>query len=425
MDVLEIRGGRPLEGTTRVYGAKNAALPILAATVMTEGTCELFEVPNLEDIHVMLDILRHLGAGVKRLGQTLYIDASHITKTDVPLHLMRKMRSSIFLMGPLLARFGEVTVSKPGGCVIGQRPIDYHLRGMRLLGAVIQEQHGTVNCVSNRLKGTSITLDFPSVGATENLIMAAVLADGETVLENVAREPEVVDLANFLKTCGAQIEGAGEDTIRIRGVHHLKGSTYRVIPDRIVTGTWMIAAAATQGSIHIEGCEPLHLGALISKLRDAGTKIDIDGDQMWVRGPKQLKAAEIRTAPYPGFPTDLQAPMMALMAAAHGSTFIREDVFEARFKHVGELIRMGADIRVDGRTSLIRGVEQLSGAEVEATDLRGGAALVVAGLLAEGTTKIHGLHHLDRGYQQLDTYLRDLQADIRRVESEEAGMSMP
>lgn len=415
MDILQVRGGQPLRGRTQVYGAKNAALPILAATVMTEGYSEIAGVPDLEDIRVMLRILEHLGAKVRREGDVLHIDASDIDSTDVPLALMRRMRSSIFLMGPLLARCGEVTVSKPGGCVIGQRPIDYHLRGMRLLGATLEEEHGTIHCSSNRLKGTSITLDFPSVGATENLMMAAALADGQTLLENVAREPEVVDLANFLRGCGADIEGAGEDTIRIRGTHHLSGCNYRVIPDRIVAGTWMIAAVATGGSVELTHCEPAHLRALISKLRDIGATIDICGTSVNVVGPKRLLPIQARTSPHPGFPTDLQAPLMALLARASGGSIIREDVFEARFKHVGELIRMGADITVDGRVAMIKGVSTLSAADVEAADLRGGAALVVAGLMAQGVTKISGVYHIDRGYQQIEVFLRDLGADIQRI----------
>jgi UDP-N-acetylglucosamine 1-carboxyvinyltransferase len=414
VDVFEIQGGKPLIGETQLYGAKNAALPILAATVMTEGPCELLGVPNLEDIHVMIEILNHLGAVVEWEDGALYVDPREIRSTEVPLNLMRRMRSSIFLMGPLLARFGEVTTSKPGGCVIGQRPIDFHLRGMRLLGASVDERHGTIRCTSNRLVGTSITLDFPSVGATENLIMAAALADGETILENVAREPEVVDLAEFLCRCGAKIEGAGDDTIHIRGVHHLIGSPYRVIPDRIVAGTLMLAAAATRGDITIQDVNPAHLGAVISKLREADVGIDIQSDSIRVYADKAIKCVRIRTAPYPGFPTDLQAPMMALLAIADGSSFVREDVFEARFKHADELARMGADIAVDGRTAMVRGVPRLSGADVESTDLRGGAALVVAALAAEGTTRIGGLAHIDRGYQSLETYLRDLGATIER-----------
>lgn len=318
-------------------------------------------------------------------------------------------------MGPLLARFGEVRVSKPGGCVIGQRPIDYHLRGMRLLGATVEEDHGFVRCTSNRLYGTSITLDFPSVGATENLIMAAVLADGVTIIENAAREPEIVDLAAFLRACGGRIEGAGEDTIRIRGVHRLTGARHRIIPDRIVAGTLLIAAAATRGRIRVTGVAPVHLGVLLAKLREVGVRVEVEDDIIIVDCSDGCVAADIRTAPFPGFPTDLQAPWMALMTTARGTCVIREDIFEARFKHVNELARMGADITVDLRTAIIRGVSQLSGAVVDSTDLRGAAALVIAGLMADGTTRVEGLAHIDRGYQQLDAYLRDLGAEIART----------
>jgi UDP-N-acetylglucosamine 1-carboxyvinyltransferase len=415
VDAFQIRGGRPLHGETRIYGAKNAALPILAATVMVEDTCVLQGVPELEDVRVMVAILKKLGAHVEWSGDTIRVDSRHISNTNVPSDLMRRMRSSIFLMGPLLARFGEVKVSKPGGCVIGQRPIDYHLRGMRALGAEIEEKHGYVRCASNRLFGTQIILDFPSVGATENLIMAAALADGVTVIENTAREPEIVDLANFLNGCGAQIEGAGEDTIRIAGVHHLNGSTHQVIPDRIVAGTVLIAAAATHGHVTVRDVNSAHLGALLSKMREAGVRVSVERDIITVECPGSYNAVDIRTAPFPGFPTDLQAPFMAFLTAAKGTSVIRENVFEARFKHVNELTRMGADVSVDLQTAVVRGVPQLSGASVESTDLRGGASLVIAGLMADGITRVENLQHIDRGYQQVDVYLRDLGADIVRL----------
>ncbi|SFU57683.1 UDP-N-acetylglucosamine 1-carboxyvinyltransferase [Alicyclobacillus macrosporangiidus] len=415
MDAFEIHGGRPLHGETPVYGAKNAVLPILAATVMVEDTCVLEGVPELEDVRVMMDILTTLGARVTRTGDRVEVDAGPIRHTNVPPELMRRMRSSVFLMGPLLSRFGEVRVSKPGGCVIGQRPIDFHLRGMRALGAAIEEKHGFIRCAANRLYGTQIVLDFPSVGATENLIMAAVLADGVTVIENAAREPEIVDLARFLNRCGARVEGAGEDRVVVTGVHHLHGTVHRVIPDRIVAGTMMIAAAATRGCVTLTGVEPQHLGAVIGKLRETGARVEVDHDIITVECSAQPRAVDIRTAPYPGFPTDLQAPMMALLTMAQGTSVIRESVFEARFKHVNELVRMGADVSVDLRTAVVRGVPRLSGALVEATDLRGGAALIVAGLAAEGLTRVEGLRHIDRGYQQIDVYLRDLGADMVRV----------
>lgn len=415
MGALEIRGGRPLAGQARIHGAKNAALPILAATVMAEGECVIEDVPDLEDVRVMMEILQNLGAQVERTRDMVIVNSKSIRSTNVPPDLMRKMRSSIFLMGPLLARFGSVRVSKPGGCVIGQRPIDYHLRAMRALGGVIDEKHGYISCKADRLYGTTLTLDFPSVGATENMIMAAVLADGITVIENAAREPEIVDLANFLISCGAKIEGAGEDTVTITGVHHLHGTHYRVIPDRIVAGTLMIAAAATRGNVTLTGVESSHLGALISKLREAGVRVTSARDIITVECLDGVRAVDVRTAPHPGFPTDLQAPLMAMLTTAEGTSVIRENVFEARFKHANELIRMGADISVDLRSAIVRGVGGLSGAVVESTDLRGGAALVIAGLMADGLTRVEGMQHVDRGYQQIENTLRELGADVRRL----------
>lgn len=416
VDVFEIRGGRGLNGEISIYGAKNAALPVLAATVMVNGTTVIHGVPQLEDVRVMLEILHGLGAKATFISEhTVQVDASKITHTNVPAGLMKKMRSSIFLMGPLLARFGEVCVSKPGGCVIGQRPIDYHLRGMRMLGATIEEKHGFIRCKSNRLYGASVSFDFPSVGATENLIMAAAMADGVTVIENAAREPEVTDLANFLCTCGAKIEGVGDDTIVVHGVHHLHAAEYTIIPDRIVAGTLLIAATATRGDVTLAGINGNYLGAVLSKLRDAGVHVETQNDIISVAATNSYRSVDIRTAPFPGFPTDLQAPFMAMLTMAEGTSVIREDVFEARFKHVNDLLRMGADISVDLRTAVVRGVHQLSGAPVEATDLRGGAALLIAGLMADGVTRVEGLHHVDRGYQDIDVYLRDLGADIVRL----------
>ncbi|WAH35532.1 UDP-N-acetylglucosamine 1-carboxyvinyltransferase [Alicyclobacillus dauci] len=416
MDILRIQGGVPIHGETRVYGAKNAALPILAATVMVAGTCVIEDVPELEDVRVMMQILEQLGARVRWSGPgAVEVDASSIGSTNVPADLMQRMRSSIFLMGPLLARFGEVTISKPGGCVIGQRPIDYHLHGMRQLGAKIDEQHGYIKCTARRLHGTSITLDFPSVGATENLMMAATLADGVTTIENAAREPEVEDLAQFLMAAGASIEGAGSDTVTIRGCSTLHGHSYCIVPDRIVTGTLMVAAAATRGEVTILGARPSHLGAIIQKLRDTGVRVDVQRDIITVKCEAPPRAVDFRTAPFPGFPTDLQAPFMALLTKSTGTGVIHESVFEARFKHVDELKRMGADVAVDMRTAVVRGVSSLSGARVTASDLRGGAALLVAALMADGTTEVDGVHHIDRGYQSIEQQLSTLGARIERV----------
>lgn len=418
MDILSIQGGVPIRGETHVYGAKNAALPILASTVMVSGTSVIEDVPDLEDVHVMLQILEQLGARARFCKEgAVEVDASSIHSTNVPADLMQRMRSSIFLMGPLLARFGEVTISKPGGCVIGQRPIDYHLHGMRQLGAHIDERHGYIRCTANRLLGTFTTLDFPSVGATENLMMAAALADGITVIENAAREPEVEDLARFLIACGASIEGAGDDTVVIRGCSTLHGSVYRIIPDRIVTGTLMMAAAATRGEVTILGTNPGHLGAIVQKLRDTGVRVNVDHDIITVKCEQIPHAVDFRTAPFPGFPTDLQAPFMALLATASGTSVIQESVFEARFKHVDELKRMGADIAVDLRTAVVRGAPSLSGARVTASDLRGGAALLVAALMAEGRTEVDGVSHIDRGYQSIEQHLQALGARIERTKN--------
>lgn len=416
MDVLKIQGGAPIRGETRVYGAKNAALPILAATVMISGVSVIEDVPDLEDVRVMMQILEQLGARVRWCSSTaIEIDASDIKSTNVSEDLMQRMRSSIFLMGPLLARFGEVTLSKPGGCVIGQRPIDFHLHGMRRLGAVIEEKHGYVRCTATRLHGTSITLDFPSVGATENLMMAAALADGVTVIENAAREPEVEDLAQFLIATGAAIQGAGEDTVTIRGRSTLVGTNYRIIPDRIVAGTLLFAAAATKGEIALHNTKSRHLSAVIQKLQDTGVLVEVERDIIMVKCRESPHSIDFRTAPFPGFPTDLQAPFMALLATSLGTSVIHESVFEARFKHVDELKRMGADISVDLRTAVVRGVLSLSGAQVTASDLRGGAALLVAGLAADGTTVVDGVKHIDRGYQSVEKQLSELGALIERV----------
>ncbi len=325
------------------------------------------------------------------------------------------MGSSIFLMGPLMARCGEVTVSKPGGCVIGQRPIDFHLRGLRALGARIEESHGLIRCQAKRLVGTHIVLDFPSVGATENLLMAAVLADGTTVIENAAREPEVEDLANFLNAAGASIRGAGSARIEVRGRSELAETSYQVIPDRIVAGTVMAMVAAAGGEVRLVGARADHLGVVLQKLRDAGVRAEVDHDIITVIGEETPTAIDIRTAPYPGFPTDLQAPFMAFLTIAKGTSIVQESVFEARFKHVDELVRMGANVSVDLRTAIVRGVPRLSGARVAAADLRGGAALVVAGLAAHGFTEVEGLQHIDRGYEDMAALLRTLGARVSRV----------
>jgi UDP-N-acetylglucosamine 1-carboxyvinyltransferase len=415
LDKLVIEGGKPLSGTIVIQGAKNAALPILAASMLVEGKVTIDQVPKLLDIDVMLNILRELGCRAEHAEETVILDTSSAHSSHVPEALMRQMRSSIFLMGPLLARFGKVTIYQPGGCAIGERKIDLHLRGLTALGAQIEEEGSRIVCFADRLKGAEIHLDFPSVGATENIMMAAVLADGLTTISNAAREPEIQDLQRFLSAMGAKIIGAGTDTITIEGVRSLTPCRYQVIPDRIVTGTVMVAAAATRGQVTLQNTCPSHLTSLIHVLRRAGVQITVDGDIIKVGSASRPKAIErLVTSPYPAFPTDLQSQIMVLLSLADGVSVMKETIFEGRFKHVDELSRMGADIRVDLNSAFIRGVPRLYGATVEATDLRAGAALVIAGLAAQGKTVVEQVHHIDRGYDRIETLLGRLGARISR-----------
>lgn len=416
MERFIIEGGRKLKGTLHVKGAKNSMLPIMAASVLnsSDGDIELYNVPDLNDMHVMKKILQSLGMRVEFGNNSLKINSRNLLNYIIPDNLMREMRSSIFLMGPLLGRLGKVKVTYPGGCSIGPRPIDLHFKGLEALGATIGEKNGYIIASASFLKGAEIHLDYPSVGATENLIMAAVLARGKTIIHNAAREPEIVDLQNFLNSMGAKVRGAGTETIRIDGVDSLGSCTYRIIPDRIVTGTYLIAAAITGGWVELKGIIPSHLDAVVAKMREAGVVIESTDDSLVVTSSK-LKAVEtLRTLPYPGFPTDLQAPMMALLCLARGNSVIIENVFEERFGHVGELRKMKAQITIEGRNAIIRGVKKLMGAEVEATDLRAGAALVLAGLAAEGTTIVNNVRHIDRGYERLEKELQKLGARIER-----------
>lgn len=415
MEKLVIEGGRPLSGAIRIHGAKNAALPILAASIMAEGTHTIHNVPELLDIGVMLQILGQLGCSSEQFGNIITINTSSISTSHIPEQLMRKMRSSIFLMGPLLARFGSVRLYQPGGCAIGERKIDLHLKGLEALGVHIEECGNTINCYTSGMRGAEIYLDFPSVGATENIMMAATMAEGVTTLIGAAREPEIQDLQNFLNSMGADIIGAGTDTITIRGVKKLTPCEYRIIPDRIVAGTCMVAAAATRGSITIQGAYPAHLTSLIHVLKRAGVQIQTSDDIIQISSKGRPKAIErIVTAPHPAFPTDLQSQVMVLLSLADGLSIIKETIFEGRFKHVDELCRMGADIRVDLNSAIIRGVPRLYGATVEATDLRAGAALVIAGLAAHGTTVVEQIHHIDRGYDRIEVLLSKLGAIINR-----------
>lgn len=419
MEKLVIEGGRPLHGTIQVHGSKNAALPVLAASIMAEGTHIINNVPNLLDIKVMLGICSALGCRTEMWDDRVIIDTSSVATSQIPEDLMGQMRSSIFLMGPLLARFGQVTVTRPGGCAIGERKIDLHLRGLEALGANIQIDGGTIHCTADRLKGANIVLDLPSVGATENILMAAVLAEGTTIIRNAAREPEIEDLQNFLNRMGARVRGAGTSTIVVEGVDELHPCQFTIIPDRIVAGTIMTAAAVTRGHVTLKGVNPEHLATIIHVLQRAGVHIETRGDIMEVSCHTRTRAIDrIITQPYPAFPTDMQPQMMVLFSLSYGTSIIKETIFEGRFKHVDELNRMGADIRVDSHSAFVRGVPRLYGAVVEATDLRAGAALVLAGMAATGTTVIEQVHHIDRGYDRIEEMFARLGAKIERyVES--------
>lgn len=419
MEKLIVKGGTRLVGAVKTSGAKNAVLPIIAASILGTTPSHLDEVPMLEDVHTISEVLKCLGLAVECSPEknVLDIDSTEITSYEAPYELVRTMRASFLVMGPLLARIGKARISMPGGCAIGARPIDIHLKGFEALGVKIEQGHGYIEASAPEgLKGTSIYFDFPSVGATENIMMAASLAEGTTILENAAEEPEIVDLANYLNKMGAKIRGAGTDTIRIEGVDKLHGADYTIIPDRIEAGTYMIAAAMTGGDVVVENVLPEHQKPLIAKLREAGAVVEEDIDKVRVIGKNPLKAVSIKTLPYPGFPTDMQAQMMAMMVIAEGRSKVTETVFENRFMHVVELNRMGAQISTEGRSAVIDGPCKLTGCDVRATDLRAGAAMILAGLVAEGTTRIGDLHHIDRGYENIVAKLKNLGADIERVD---------
>ena len=419
MEKLIVKGGNRLVGAVKTSGAKNAVLPIIAASILGTTPSHLDEVPMLEDVHTISEVLKCLGLAVECSPEknVLDIDSTEITSYEAPYELVRTMRASFLVMGPLLARIGKARISMPGGCAIGARPIDIHLKGFEALGVKIEQGHGYIEASAPEgLKGTSIYFDFPSVGATENIMMAASLAEGTTILENAAEEPEIVDLANYLNKMGAKIRGAGTDTIRIEGVEKLHGADYTIIPDRIEAGTYMIAAAMTGGDIVVENVLPEHQKPLIAKLREAGAVVEEDIDKVRVIGKNPLKAVSIKTLPYPSFPTDMQAQMMAMMVIAEGRSKVTETVFENRFMHVVELNRMGAQISTEGRSAVIDGPCKLTGCDVRATDLRAGAAMILAGLVAEGTTRIGDLHHIDRGYENIVAKLKNLGADIERVD---------
>ncbi|PEY69358.1 UDP-N-acetylglucosamine 1-carboxyvinyltransferase [Bacillus cereus] len=417
MEKIIVRGGKRLNGTVRVEGAKNAVLPIIAAALLaSDGKNVLSEVPVLSDVYTINEVLRHLNAEVVFENNQVTIDSSKELNIEAPFEYVRKMRASVQVMGPLLARNGRARIALPGGCAIGSRPIDQHLKGFEAMGAKVQVGNGFVEAyVEGELKGAKIYLDFPSVGATENIMSAATLAKGTTILENAAKEPEIVDLANFLNAMGAKVRGAGTGTIRIEGVDKLYGANHSIIPDRIEAGTFMVAAAITGGDILIENAVPEHLRSITAKMEEMGVKIIEENEGIRVIGPDKLKAVDIKTMPHPGFPTDMQSQMMALLLQADGTSMITETVFENRFMHVEEFRRMNADIKIEGRSVIMNGPNSLQGAEVAATDLRAAAALILAGLVSEGYTRVTELKHLDRGYVNFHKKLAALGATIERV----------
>lgn len=423
MDIIRITGSKKLEGEVQLQGSKNSALPILAACVSVNGISVIHNCPSLTDVDAAVKILEYLGCRVTRRESALVIDSGDVKRSDIPQHLMHEMRSSIVFLAPLLSRFGSACVSTPGGCEIGLRPIDLHLNAMRKMGAVIEEESVILSCsCPNGLSGAKIVLSFPSVGATENIMIAAATAKGTTVLVNAAREPEIRDLAVYLNNCGAKIKGAGEGTIVIEGVESLHGTEHSVIPDRIVASTFMAAAAATGGKVLIKGVVPSHITPVISAFEEAGCRVDSGASRLYICAPKRLgRVQTIRTMPYPGFPTDSQAIVMAMLCTAEGTSMLIENIFENRFRHVQELRKLGAKIDVEGRVAVVEGVESLKAAHVYAPDLRGGAALIVAGLAAQGVTEIENVRLIDRGWQDIEKSLSALGADIvRTYESETA-----
>ena len=417
MDKLLITGGQRLSGDVRISGAKNAALPILAATLLAGEPVTVGNVPHLQDVTTTIRLLGHMGAQITVDDRMqVEVDASEITSFEAPYELVKTMRASILVLGPTLSRFGEAIVSLPGGCAIGARPVNFHIEGMRAMGAEIEVKNGFIHARADRLTGARLVMEMVTVTGTENLMMAAALADGETVIENAAREPEVADLANFLNAMGAKISGAGTDTIVIEGVESLGGTTYNVMPDRIETGTFLVAAAVTRGSVRARDTDPKALDAVLSKLREAGAKIETGDD--WISLDMEGRrpgAVDVHTDPYPAFPTDMQAQFCALNTVAEGVGVVTETVFENRFMHVPELQRMGADIRLEGHTAIVTGIEELNGAPVMATDLRASASLVIAGLVADRDTLVDRIYHVDRGYQNIEEKLSGLGAQIRRV----------
>ncbi len=417
MSRLVVDGGSPLLGGIRVQGAKNAVLPILAATVIADGECVINNCPKLRDVDKTDMVLERLGCCVRRENGTVIVNPCGFCSCEICEELMRAMRSSIIFLGAIITRCKRAIVSMPGGCPIGLRPIDLHLKALRELGVKIEEEHGYIICTADKITGTDIHLDFPSVGATENTMLAAVCAEGTTTILNAAREPEIADLANFLNQCGAKISGAGTSCIQIDGVKKLHGTEYTVMPDRIVAATYLAAAAATEGEVFLTDAEPADMGAMLHVLSEMGAKLTIGAKTIHLKSRGRLKGIHIlRTMPYPGFPTDIQSPFMALAALASGTSIFVENIFENRFQHVDELIRMGADIKVEGRSAVVRGVEKLSAANVVARELRGGAALVIAALASDGVSEISGVEYIDRGYENIERCLQNCNAKIKRIQ---------
>lgn len=411
-----VKGGKKLYGEVTVSGAKNAAVAIIPAAILVDGVCTIENVPNIEDVKVIVAILRNMGASVEYIdAYTLRIDCREVTKQEKPDEMMRKMRASYYLLGVLLGRFGEANVTMPGGCNFGSRPIDQHIKGFEALGATVQQNGDTIFASTEKLQGTSVYLDTVSVGATINIMLAAVLAEGTTEIENVAKEPHIVDLANFLNAMGANVKGAGTDVIKIKGVKSLRGGTYSIIPDQIEAGTFMVAAAATGGNVLVKNIIPKHMESVTAKLIETGAKVTEYDDSIRVEGAEKIEAINIKTLPYPGFPTDMQPQIVALLSVANGTSNVVEGVWDNRFQYVTELLKMGADVRVDGKKAVINGVASLTGTQVAATDLRGGAGMVIAGLMAQGVTEITELKHIDRGYEKFEEKFKALGADIQRV----------
>lgn len=412
-----IEGGKKLEGTVKISGSKNASLPILAATILSEKTNKLYNVPQIKDTKTTLEILKLLGCKIKQNSGKIEINSKHITKTEIPEHLMREMRSTVIMAGALLGRFKEVTFSYPGGCDIGSRPIDLHINAFKKLGVEITEEAGFIKCKANKIIGTNIDLDFPSVGATENIILATVLSTGTTTINNAAMEPEIIDMVQFLKKMGAKIQGEGTNQIIIDGVEKLSGVSYNIMPDRIEAGTILCAVAATGGNVLLDNVIPEHLTVVINKLEETGCKIEINNKKITLNAPKKLKSIDIKTMTYPGFPTDLQQIFATMLVKASGTSIIVENIFESRYKYISELRKMGAKVTVEGKTAIIKGARKINATTVVCTDLRGGAALVIAGLMAKGKSRVENIGYIQRGYENLENKLGILGAKIKLEES--------